>query len=464
MVFLNNLNSSATFWFCVFLFLFFYMQKQFAFHFYYIEQEQLFLWSRSYFSSLVMEPAGMTRFLTELCLQYFIQPYCGALIMSTLFTLIGMMTAGIVKRIAPKSNLFILSLLPIVFMLYIHFDVNYYYRGTMAYLLMLLVLYGYFLITRVSVRLIYVTIFGVLLFWCAGAVAFLFVICVFLWELLNRFSRAYGFILPLLLVIALAFASIYTSLVGDYRFLFLPDGYFAYRLRPDMTIYFSWIFLPVLLILCRFLRNRQYVKGGRKYMETFFQLLLVVIAFQFGMDKYVKRNSDFYKELDYYMRTEQWDKIIEHCSGEMNNYLYQCCLNMALVEKGELAEQMFILDLQGLQSIYVSWNRLPHVSILLSDIYFSTGHISMAQQMAFETMVSIPNTSGSRTLQRLVQTNLIYGAYPIAEKYIDLLAQTKYYKKWAEEHRRFLWNDEAIANDSLLNIKRTQILNANMYK
>ena len=461
LVLFTQLNTPAIFWLSIFLLLFFYLHKQLAFHFYYIEQEQLFLWNYAYFSSLLMEPAGLTRFLTEFCVQYFIHPYCGALIMSTLFTLIGMLTAGIIRRIAPTANLFLLSLLPIILLLYIHFDVNYYYRGTMAYLLMLLVLYGYFFITHIAVRLMYVTVFGVLLFWCAGAVAFLFVVCVFLWELLNRFSRAYGFILPLLLVIGLAFGAIYTSLVGDYRFLFLPDGYFTYRLRPGIAIYFAWIFLPVLLIICRFLRSRQYVKGGRKYIEIVLQFLVVVVVFHFGMNRFANRNSDFYKELDYYMRTEQWDKIIERSSGDLRNYLYKCCLNVALAEKGELAEQMFSFDQQGLQSIYVSWNRVPHISVLLTDIYFSMGHIAMAQRMAFEANESMPNAGGSRMLKRLVQTNLIYGTYPIAEKYIDLLEQTTYYKEWAREHRRFLWNDEAIANDSLLNIKRSCILRPN---
>ena len=86
----------------------------------------------------------------------------------------------------------------------------------------------------------------------------------------------------------------------------------------------------------------------------------------------------------------------------------------------------------------------------------------MAQRMAFEANESLPNANGSRMLKRLVQTNLLYGAYPIAEKYIDLLEQTMYYKEWAREHRRFLWNDEAIANDSLLNVKRACILNTNI--
>ena len=461
-VIFDKLNTPVSFWLCIFLILFCYLQKQLAYHFYYIEQEQLFLWSMPYFSSVIMEPEGLVRLLTEFCVQFFIRPYCGALIMSAWFTVIGMLTAGIIKRIAPSSNLFILSLLSIVLLLYVHFDTNYFYRGTMAYMLMLLIMYGYFCISHLTIRVIYVTVFGVLLFWWAGGVAFLFVICVFLWELINRFSLAYGFIFPILMVGGLAFWSVYASFVGDFRFVFLPDGYFTYQLRPGMEIYLSWIFILLLLIVCRLMRHRNNVKGRRKYKEMLFQLIIVAAVFWFGTDKFANRSSDVYKELDYYMRTGEWDNIIKRYNGKTQNYLYNCCLNVALAEKGELADRMFAFDQSGTQSIFVYWNRIPHISVLLSDIYFSMGHIALAQRMAFEANESISNTGGPRMLKRLIQTNLIYGAYPVAEKYLDLLEQTNYYKEWVREHRRFLWNDEAVENDSLLSIKRKCILKSNM--
>ena len=449
-----QLNSPVTFWLCVFLVLFFYLQKQLAFHFYYIEQEQLFLWSSSYWTLVMMEPAGLVRLLTEFCVQFFNLPYCGALIMSALFTLIGLLTAGIIKCIAPKANLFLLSLLSIVLLLYIHFDTNYFYRGTMAYMLMLLVMNGYFRISHVTVRVIYVTVLGILLLWSAGGVAFLFVVCVFLWELISRFSRAYGFLIPLLAVSGLSLWCVYALYVGDYRFILLPDGYFTYQLRPGWAIYFPWMYMLLLLLVCRLLRHRGNIRMGQKLVEMGIQLILIAVTFWFGLDKFANRNSDFYKELDYYMTTGQWDKIIGRCSGETTNYLYKCCLNVALAEKGELSERMFAFDQKGIQSIYVPWNRAPHISVLLSDIYFSMGHMAMAQRMAFEANESMPNAGSPRMLKRLIQTNLLFGYYQVAEKYIDLLEQTKYYKEWAREQRRFLWNDEAIANDSLLNIKR----------
>jgi len=180
------------------------------------------------------------------------------------------------------------------------------------------------------------------------------------------------------------------------------------------------------------------------------------------MGKFVNHSSDFYKELDYYMRTEQWDKIIERCNGDIKNYLYKCCLNVALAEKGELAERMFSFNQQGVQGIYVPWSRISYISALLSDVYFAMGHIALSQRMAFEANESLPNSIGPRTLKRLVETNLIYGAYPVAEKYIDLLEQTSYYKAWAHDRRRFLENDEAVESDALLGMKRRCIPKSNL--
>ena len=57
-------------------------------------------------------------------------------------------------------------------------------------------------------------------------------------------------------------------------------------------------------------------------------------------------------------------------------------------------------------------------------------------------------------LKRLIETNLITGSYPIADKYIQLLEKTWYYKDWATAHRRFLYNDKAVEEDKILGMKR----------
>lgn len=94
------------------------------------------------------------------------------------------------------------------------------------------------------------------------------------------------------------------------------------------------------------------------------------------------------------------------------------------------------------------------VSTLLSDAYFTLGEIALSQEMAFEGYVTVIGAGNPRNLQRLVQTNLIYGTYPIAEKYISILEKTYAYHDWAKRHRGFLYNDKAIEADPVLGPKR----------
>jgi hypothetical protein len=448
--------SPVLFWLAIFVCLFLYLQKKGAYHFYYIEQEQLFLYNAFYLRTVLALPAGLARLLAEFGVQYFVYPYCGALVMSALFTLIGIQTAGILKRTAPQKNLFLCSLLPVILLLFMHFNVNYKYTGTVAYCMMLTALYFYFRISGKAVRLVYSLIAAVLLFWWAGAVAMVFAVCILLWELLNRPLGAYGYVFPLLLVILLALWSVHASLEGDYRFVFLPDGYYSRALQPDRVIYLSWICLPLLLLLSFFLRKRKGISSIRKFIERAIQFAGIGVIFVYGMKSLVNYNAVFYEELDHYMRTAQWDKITVRCKGNLKNYLYKCCLNVALAEKGELAERMFSFDQQGLKSLYLEVNKTVQIYVLLSDTYFATGHIALSQQMAFEANVSTGRTgvNNPRMLKRLIQTNLIYGAYPVAEKYISLLEQTACYREWAQAQRRFLWNDAAVESDSLLGIKR----------
>ena len=456
-----SLDRPVTFWILLFVSLFLIFQHYGRYHFYYIEQDHLFLYSKSYLYAKIMQPGGLAQLIADYCTQFFVIPYCGALIMSTLFMFIALLTAGIIKRIAPNSNLFVLSLTPIATLFFVHFDTNYYYGGTVAYCMMLAALYIYFYVERIPFQILYALLIAALLFWTAGAVAFLFAVCVFVWELLTRFTRAYGFMLLPLLVVALSVWGVYSSLVIDFRLILLPDGYFNVRLHPGTAIYYSWISILFILLLAFFSRRRQPCRKGRKKVEHICLLVVVTVFSVYGAQKYVNFKSAFFEELDYYIRTEQWDKIIERCDGDLKNYLYKFCLNVALAEKGELAERAFSFDQQGVKGIYLEWNRISNVSTLLSELYFSMGHIPMSQRMAFESNVSTPGGTNPRMVKRLVQTNLAYGAYPIAEKYISLLEQTKYYKDWATKQRQFLWDDEALEQDSLLSLKRACILSEN---
>ena len=68
----------------------------------------------------------------------------------------------------------------------------------------------------------------------------------------------------------------------------------------------------------------------------------------------------------------------------------------------------------------------------------------------------LPVTGGGwrhpRQLQALVKINLVLGAHDVAEKYIQILEKTLFYREWAHDMRKFLNAPDAIAADDELGI------------
>ncbi|MBS1378204.1 DUF6057 family protein [Parabacteroides sp.] len=452
----------VAFWLIVFGALFAFLQMCFEYHFYYIEQSQLFLFSEAYIRNKLLLPGGFSMLVAEFLVQFFIRPYVGALVTAVLLTGVGVCTAGIVKRIAPVSGLFILYVLPMLALLFMHFDFNYRVQGTVCYLMMAL-LCGYMRIRNDLFRLVAGCVLVPVLFWLAGSIAVLFAGMVCLFEGLRKTPKWYISLIGVAEVLLLGVGTVYFSLMGEYRWVFGPDLYYHYTLHPKEIIYYSWICLPLVFLVAFFIRNKNSLSGKkwRAGISCIAQLAMIAAVLWWGMPKYSDAKTLKLKKLDYFARTEQWDKTIEECKGKLTNFLYMCHLNMALANKGELSDKMFNFDQRGPQGLLVQWNKSENISCMLSDIYFTMGATASSQEMAFEGYVSAMEDGNPRMLKRLVQTNLIYGTYPVAEKYISILEKTYAYRDWAQSQRKYLYNDEVVESDPILGTRRRMLPDRN---
>ena len=453
----------VAFWLIVFGALFAFLQMCFEYHFYYIEQSQLFLFSEAYIRNKLLLPGGFSMLVAEFLVQFFIRPYVGALVTAVLLTGVGVCTAGIVKRIAPVSGLFILYVLPMLALLFMHFDFNYRVQGTVCYLMMMALLCGYMRIRNDLFRLVAGCVLVPVLFWLAGSITVLFAGMVCLFEGLRKTPKWYISLIGVAEVLLLGVGTVYFSLMGEYRWVFGPDLYYHYTLHPKEIIYYSWICLPLVFLIAFFIRNKNSLSGKkwRAGISCIAQLAMIAAVLWWGMPKYSDAKTLKLKKLDYFARTEQWDKTIEECKGKLTNFLYMCHLNMALANKGELSDKMFNFDQRGPQGLLVQWNKSENISCMLSDIYFTMGATASSQEMAFEGYVSAMEDGNPRMLKRLVQTNLIYGTYPVAEKYISILEKTYAYRDWAQSQRKYLYNDEVVESDPILGTRRRMLPDRN---
>lgn len=151
-----------------------------------------------------------------------------------------------------------------------------------------------------------------------------------------------------------------------------------------------------------------------------------------------------------------WEAIISSYEddGVTADYSRLPLLNLALAETGQLAEKVFHYTQAGSDGILPPWSQTVETGALLSDLYWSMGHVAYAQRMAFETDVLDDRGCNPAMMLRLIETNLAYGAWDVARKYIHILEQDPAYRGKAGAFRRFLDDDAAVEADPVLGPKR----------
>ena len=427
-----------------------------SFHFYYIEQLQLFRYAADYWVAQVTEVGGVAALLGELLTQYFAYPYVGPVVIAALLTGIFWLTAAILRRIQPKREPWLLALLPALALLLILFDFNYLLKGTVAFAGMELALLGWMRLQRPWLRGITALLGVLFLYMTMGPVAGVFAVCMLLIDLFIRKEKlSYLFDLLAIAVFALlAWLAVETTWVRNAAFAWTAQAYYHPILTPKPEIYFAWGCLLLALVLTALWPAKTELSVRRQWIEGVVQWTLFAALCYVSIPRYAHREAYPLKQLDYANRLGDWDEVLRLSQGPIQNYLYLNYLNRALAEKGELGDQAFAFNQHGPQGLMVGWDKTFSVSLLLSDVYFTLGEIALSQEMAFEANVSVIGAGSPRCLMRLVQTNLIFGTYPIAEKYIRLLEQMPVYRDWAKQHRAFLYNDAAVEADPLLGPKR----------
>ena len=239
------------------------------------------------------------------------------------------------------------------------------------------------------------------------------------------------------------------------RFSFLHDG--QKHLDSLWNIpYAGALSVALLVTLAGVLADyllRKLIRGEKGRSALTSCLAIIALATVFYSYRSSSSEKNLYKELDWYMYQDRPDDIIKVLSKtKEDSYVYQNFLNWALARKGVLGEDMFKYSQTDPYSLILEWREIAYTSVLMSNIYYEMGHIALAQRMAFEANVIFDN-SNPRMLQRLVQTNLIFGQYDVAEKYIARLEKSWSNRKWAKAQRKFLRNREMILQDPELGPK-----------
>ncbi|MDR1222744.1 MAG: DUF6057 family protein [Tannerella sp.] len=463
--------TKMVYWIMIYCILFSALQYVYRYHFYYIEQLQLFRFGWQYASDTILQPGGLSLYVARFLVQFYALPAAGALVTAFLLMSASMLVHRLTEKCHPPRIGFLLCLLPACFLFFLHTDMNYNIQGTVAYLIMLVMINGYVRINAFGKRLAAGLILVPVLFLLAGATVSLFALFVTVWEFIHTDSRRYlTLILPAEAVL-IGLTALYLNREGELRAILMPDAYYE-RLLENSIVYYAWLALPV-SYLASFLFGKykspatpkpKPVPSSFKREAVMTALLLfpflLTVAWTVKNDKRLILKT---VEQDYYLRNCWWDKIIETFPPERYSLQMMNVMNHALAQKNLLGERLFDYNPQGARSILAEWDDTHVNAIALSDIYYHIGDVAVAQKLAFEGAVSSLNDGNVRLLQRLIETNIIFREYPVAEKYIRLLEQTLLYREKAQYYRTFLYNDAAVGNDPALGSKRKALIKNNVY-
>jgi hypothetical protein len=292
------------------------------------------------------------------------------------------------------------------------------------------------------------------LYYLAGPAFVLFALCSVIYEWHKReLSMLYSALLLPIAVLPACYAY-FIQHSDTFRIIFMPDAYTNHRLESPSIIYYPWVALLLLFVLaCLMGRWKKSVSSLVKVVSVSIQLIAAIVILYQGHEKYNSPALDQVKELDFYSRNQQWDQILNLPSSSGNNVLLTCFKNLAMAQKGILADKGLHHKQLGNNALWIDWDQSSTVGTLLSDLYYAMGHIALSQRYAFEGVIASEWKANAYLYLRLIQTNLIYGHYDVAEKYIRFLEDTRY-EEQAQAYRKFLYNDALVEQDKELGGKR----------
>ena len=428
-----------------------------------LEHTNLFVSDWDWFVPFLERTGGISRWLGTWGMQFFDETVMGSMAFAVPVVLLFVVMAGLMRNLGKSMSVWIPWATGVsVCQLLSLYDHNFYWSGALA---LTLALAGLWLVSlfKEPVRS-WLFLLGIpIVVWGLGASACIYVSAGII--LFAKKEKWFATIVAPTTVFVSTIAIIhFTGVVANIRFILSPVCY--YESISEMPIY-HWATWGVTLLCLLLARGVMYVSWKKPITGWAIcctgwlipSALLVQMAGNFCNTS----NQDIWR-LNHHAYMEDWDAILNFVSDKpMNNYLFMNYANMALANKGELANRAFHYYPKGMNSLLTTVNSTGTVRLLASDIHYTVGCIAEAQQHAFEAQVTFPQSMGIQTMKRLVKTNLIFGHHAVAEKYLSLIAKTTFHRKWAQKYSQFLHNDQAIEADAELGEKRRSLSQQNRF-
>ena len=418
------------------------------------EQYQMFLFDTGYFLERIVLPGGLADYISEFLVQFYYMPVLGGAIIALLLMGIQAAVWGLMKQYGARHDFpgYLLSFLPSIALWCAMGDQNVLLSYVVALFGALVIGWIHNRFHNRLVKVVFELVSTALVYWFLGPVVFVYVVLMIGDTLKNAKQKGNVFsgigysAVILILTIAWILLTTQTLQYPLYR-IFAGLNYYRYpgAISPLPFVVMVWaVVIPFLGMIPCHRKSLQKLQQSKVVMALSY--VLVIVASWFGIKASFDEMTYELIDYDFLVRIEQWDKIIEKAEKKpATTPLSVSCVNLALSQKGMLADRLFEFYQNGGEGLFPTFTRDMISPVSTAEIFFRLGMVNDAERYMFEAQEAIPNyRKSARLTRRIIECEIINGNYQVAAKLLRRLQKTLFYSNWANQMMALLGNEKAI--------------------
>ena len=418
------------------------------------EQYQMFLFDTNYFLERIVLPGGLADYISEFLVQFYYMPVLGGTIIALLLMSIQAISWGLMKQYGMKAVFpgYLLSFVPSIVLWCAMGDQNLLLSFVVALSGALLMGWIHNRFHNRLVKVVFELVSTALVYWFLGPVVFLYA-ALMIGDTLMK-GKQNGHILSslgysaCLLILTVAWILLTTqSLQYPLYRIFSGLNYYRYPGTVSSLPLGVMIWTVVVVFFGMVPDGHAWIKRlQQSKVVMVLAYVLVIVASWFGIKASFDEMTYDLIDYDFLVRTEQWDKIIEKAEKKpATTPLSVSCVNLALSQKGMLADRLFEFYQNGGEGLFPTFTRDMISPVSTAEIFFRLGMVNDAERYMFEAQEAIPNyRKSARLTRRIIECEIINGNYMVAAKLLHRLQKTLFYSNWANQTMALLGNEKAI--------------------
>lgn len=418
------------------------------------EQYQMFLFDANYFLERIVQPGGLADYISEFLVQFYYMPVLGGAIIALLLMGIQAAVWGLMKQYGARHDFpgYLLSFLPSIALWCAMGDQNVLLSFVVALFGALVMGWIHNRFHNRLVKVVFELVSTALVYWFLGPVVFLYAALMIGDTLKNARQKGNVFsgigYSAGILVLTIAWILLSTqTLQYPVSRLFLGLNYYRY---PGVTFLLIYIVMALAAFIPFLGMVHPHSSALQKWQKSKWVMAVAYIIVLFASVCGIRTSFDelTYEMIDYdfWIRTEQWNKIIEHAEKKPSTSpLGVSSVNLALSQTGQLPDRLFEFYQNGAEGLFPAFSRDMTSPVSTSEVFYRLGMVNDAERYMFEAQEAIPNfRKSARLTRRIAECEIINGNYEVAAKLLRRLQKTIFYSNWANQTMALLGNEKAI--------------------